>query len=124
MPLRHRIVLPQNHTSRRTTSKGAAHGLGLTFQQIQKYKKGTNRIGASRLQEISNILHVPVSFFFDGLSTGKKRPLPTPEEISQGVLSEFLASADGLALARAFTRIANKVVRRRIVDLVDVIADA
>ncbi len=67
---------------------------------------------------------MPVSFFFNGLSTGKKRPLPTPEEISQGVLSEFVASADGLALARAFTRIANKVVRRRIVDLVDVIADA
>jgi transcriptional regulator with XRE-family HTH domain len=98
--------------------------LGLTFQQVQKYEKGTNRIGASRLQQISHILQVPVSFFFEGAPT-------TPGTVPHGGMSEapspayvadFLATSDGLSLTKSFMRIKNGKLRRRIVDLVEQIA--
>ena len=97
--------------------------LGLTFQQVQKYEKGTNRIGASRLQQISTILQVPVAFFFEGApdtvdgvrSTIKDAPSPA-------YVSDFLATSDGLALTKAFMRITDAKLRRRIVDLVEQIA--
>jgi len=98
--------------------------LALTFQQVQKYEKGTNRIGASRLQQISQILQVPVAFFFEGaphLSEGtfkggvENAPSPT-------YVSDFLATSDGLALTKAFMRIPDPKLRRRIVDLVQQIA--
>ena len=96
--------------------------LGLTFQQVQKYEKGTNRIGASRLQQISNILQVPVAFFFEGApETGVRAPglkdAPSPTYVA-----DFLATSDGLALTKAFMRIADPKLRRRIVDLVEQIA--
>jgi transcriptional regulator with XRE-family HTH domain len=93
--------------------------LGLTFQQVQKYEKGTNRIGASRLQHIAHILHVPVSFFFDGAPNMPGDPsneltgAPSPTHVA-----EFLATSDGLALTKAFMRIKDAKLRRRIVDLV------
>ena len=96
--------------------------LGLTFQQVQKYEKGTNRIGASRLQQISNILQVPVSFFFEGVPN---MPGPTggmSEAPSPAYVSDFLATSDGLSLTKAFMRIKNSKLRRRIVDLVEQIA--
>jgi len=98
--------------------------LGLTFQQVQKYEKGTNRIGASRLQQISKILQVPVAFFFEGAPSpiGSAAELDTAP--SPAYLSDFLASTDGLALTKAFTRIKNTQLRRRIVDLVEGIASA
>jgi transcriptional regulator with XRE-family HTH domain len=97
--------------------------LELTFQQVQKYEKGTNRIGASRLQQISNILQVPVAFFFEGApeinggrgASGKDAPSPT-------YVADFLATSDGLALTKAFMRIPDPKLRRRIVDLVQQIA--
>jgi len=97
--------------------------LGITFQQIQKYEKGTNRIGASRLQQIALCLQVPVSFFFEGapalaLNGGAENggaPSPT-------YVSEFLATSDGLALTKSFMRINDPKLRRRIVDLVSQIA--
>jgi transcriptional regulator with XRE-family HTH domain len=95
--------------------------LGLTFQQVQKYEKGTNRIGASRLQQISQILQVPVSFFFEGA------PASGPEQAvkdapSPAYVSDFLATSEGLSLTKAFTRIKEPRIRRRIVDLVEEIA--
>ena len=95
--------------------------LDLTFQQVQKYEKGTNRIGASRLQQISQILQVPVEFFFEGAPTGMGRPTGMGEAPSPAYVSDFLASSEGLALTRAFTRITDPKVRRRIVDLVEAI---
>jgi len=96
--------------------------LGLTFQQVQKYEKGTNRIGASRLQQISGILQVPVAFFFEGaprLGADTKSfsgaPAPT-------FVSEFMATSDGLALMKAFSDIRNAKLRRSIVHLVEQIA--
>jgi transcriptional regulator with XRE-family HTH domain len=96
--------------------------LGLTFQQVQKYEKGTNRIGASRLQQISNILQVPVGFLFDGApdtpgSTRSAKDTPSPAYVA-----EFLATSDGLALTKAFMQIEDPKLRRRIVDLVQQIA--
>jgi transcriptional regulator with XRE-family HTH domain len=98
--------------------------LGLTFQQVQKYEKGTNRIGASRLQQISNILQVPVSFFFDGAPhvPGTGRFEGMGEAPSPAYVSDFLATSDGLALTKAFMRIHDSKLRRRIVDLVEQIA--
>src|SRR5688500_4216920 len=97
--------------------------LGLTFQQVQKYEKGTNRIGASRLQQISHILQVPVAFFFEGApnlpgqSDGGMKEAPSPAYVS-----DFLATSDGLALTKAFMRIKEAKLRRRIVDLVEEIS--
>lgn len=94
--------------------------LGITFQQIQKYEKGTNRIGASRLQNIAAVLTVPVGFFFDGA--------PGPGETgaadskSGSYVVDFLSSSEGLQLNRAFVRIPDARVRRRVVDLVRALA--
>jgi len=96
--------------------------LGLTFQQVQKYEKGTNRIGASRLQQISNILQVPVSFFFEGAPDGAGEASGFSEAPSPTFVSDFLATSDGLALTRAFQRIEDAKLRRKIVDLVEQIA--
>ena len=96
--------------------------LGLTFQQIQKYEKGTNRVGASRIQQISEILHVPVSFLFEGGPTGTASPDGFSEGTSPTYVADFLATSEGLALTRAFTRITDAKLRRSIVDLVEQIA--
>ena len=95
--------------------------LDLTFQQVQKYEKGTNRIGASRLQQISQILQVPVSFFFEGAPAGSESH-GAVEAPSPAYVSDFLATSDGLALTKSFMRIKDSKLRRRIVDLVEQIA--
>src|SRR5215510_11696329 len=91
--------------------------LGLTFQQVQKYEKGTNRIGASRLQQISQILQVPVAFFFEGAPSLHSQVGELNEAPSPTYVSDFLATSDGLALTKAFMRIKEPRLRRRIVDL-------
>ena len=94
-----------------------ANALGLTFQQVQKYEKGSNRIAASRLQELAGILQVPVGFFFDG------PVLPKGTASSPDYVSEFISTSDGLALVKAFTQIKNGKLRRCIVTLVQQIAE-
>ena len=96
--------------------------LGLTFQQVQKYEKGTNRVGASRLQQISEILQVPVSFLFDGGPSGIVNGEGFGEGSSPAYVSDFLATSEGLALTRAFTRIGDAKMHRSIVELVEQIA--
>ena len=93
--------------------------LGITFQQVQKYEKGTNRMGASRLQHISHILEVPVPFFFEGAPHLAGQPKGNGNVQSPAHVSEFLATSDGLALTKAFMRIKEQRLRRRIVDLVE-----
>ena len=94
--------------------------LGLTFQQVQKYEKGTNRIGASRLQQIAHILQVPVAFFFEGAPHAPGQQTDgLAEAPSPAYVSDFLATSDGLALTKAFMRIKDPKLRRRIVDLVE-----
>jgi transcriptional regulator with XRE-family HTH domain len=93
--------------------------LGLTFQQVQKYEKGTNRIGASRLQHLSRILQVAVVYFFEGTPGQLKAKGNAP---SSAYVSDFVATTDGLTLAKAFTKIKNTKLRHHIVKLVNEIA--
>jgi transcriptional regulator with XRE-family HTH domain len=107
------------------------NSLGVTFQQVQKYEKGTNRIGASRLQQIAGSLQVPVAFFFEELPIPAKAHAsaahanaqagagPSPSEISA-----VLATSDGLALVEGFARIKSPKLRRRLVDLVERLGDS
>jgi transcriptional regulator with XRE-family HTH domain len=102
-----------------------ADQLGVTFQQVQKYEKGANRIGASRLQQIAHILQVPVSFFFEGApNVPGQQSDGLGEAPSPAYVSDFLATSDGLALTKAFMGIKDAKLRRRIVDLVEQIAAA
>jgi transcriptional regulator with XRE-family HTH domain len=91
-----------------------ADAVGLSFQMIQKYEKGTNRLSASRLQQMSNLLHVPVPFFFEGAPGGPAGMAETPSHAR-----EFLTNSAGLALMKAFTRIPDAKLRRQIVGLVE-----
>jgi len=97
--------------------------LGITFQQIQKYEKGTNRVGASRLQNISSILNVPVAFFFED-APGDHADAQTglAEASSSNYVVDFLSSSEGLQLNRAFVKITDPKVRRKLVDLVKALA--
>jgi transcriptional regulator with XRE-family HTH domain len=99
-----------------------AEALGLTFQQVQKYENGANRIGAGRLQQIAHILEVPVESFFEGLphEPGRRR-VPTDAPDMQYV-ADYLATADGHELANAFMQIPNPKLRRSIVKLVEQLA--
>ena len=97
--------------------------LGITFQQIQKYEKGTNRVGASRLQNISTILNVPVSFFFEDAPSDPSTGQPGMAEAnSSNYVVDFLSSSEGLQLNRAFIKIPDPKVRRKLVDLVKSLA--
>ena len=94
--------------------------MGLTFQQVQKYEKGVNRIGASRLFQISKILDVPVQFFFEEApyAGDASAPRGMAEPDSEAFILEFLNSREGLELNRAFVKIADPKVRKSVVDLV------
>jgi transcriptional regulator with XRE-family HTH domain len=98
-------------------------GLGLTFQQVQKYEKGSNRISASRLQQIAKMLDVPVSFFFDGAPTGDMPTGGFSDAASSAYVSDFMSSSEGVQLTKAFVRIKNGKIRRRIIDLVESLAE-
>ncbi len=94
--------------------------VGLTFQQIQKYEKGTNRISASRMQQISEALSVPVSYFFEGSRSTSEEGFA---EKSAPFIADFLGTSEGLQLNKAFLRVKDPKVRRKIVDLVRSLAD-
>ncbi|MDI1345050.1 MAG: helix-turn-helix transcriptional regulator [Pseudolabrys sp.] len=100
-----------------------ADAVGLTFQQIQKYEKGTNRISSSRLQQFANLLDVPVSFFFEEARGVPSRGNTSAPGLSTAYVFEFASSSDGLALIKAFMHIKNAKLRRGITKLVEQIAD-
>jgi transcriptional regulator with XRE-family HTH domain len=95
--------------------------LRLTFQQVQKYEKGSNRIGASRLFQISQILGVPVQFFYDDLDSGAGVP-GFAEAQPQDNVMDFVSTAEGVTLNRAYARISDPQLRRRVLDLVRALA--
>ena len=105
-----------------------AKSLRITFQQVQKYEKGTNRIGASRLQQISRTLDVPPAFFFEGAPSFEAIANPAPgqmgvsEDSNAPYVADFLSTAEGLHLNMAFARIHDPKIRKRIVDLVSSLA--
>ena len=94
--------------------------LGLTFQQVQKYEKGVNRIGAGRLFEMSRILNVPVDFFYEGVNAA---PAHAGEEGQGPPVMEFVSSGEGLQLSLAFMKIKDAKVRKRVLDLVKSLAE-
>ena len=112
------------------------NSLGVTFQQVQKYEKGTNRIGASRLQQIAGTLQVPVAFFFEELPIPAKAQANVQGSVqasahanaqggpSPSQISAVLATSDGLALVEGFARIKSPKLRRRLVDLVERLGDS
>ncbi|GIL02842.1 MAG: transcriptional regulator [Alphaproteobacteria bacterium] len=98
--------------------------LGITFQQIQKYEKGANRVGASRLQEIARVLNTPVSFFFeDAPGTPVTAGQGFGEGESADYVVDFLSTAEGLQLNRAFIKIRDAKVRKKIVEMVRALAE-
>ena len=98
-----------------------AEDLGLTFQQVQKYERGANRVSASKLYEIARSLSTPVSFFFEGLNDPTQSK---PGEAAQdNAVHDFLMTNEGLELAAAFPRVKRTRVRRRLLDLVRTMAE-
>jgi transcriptional regulator with XRE-family HTH domain len=93
--------------------------LGLTFQQVQKYEKGVNRIGAGRLFEVARILNVPVDFFYEGVNDAAQGA----NEIDGAPVMDFVSSGEGLQLSLAFMKIKDAKVRKRVLDLVKSLAD-
>ena len=97
--------------------------LGITFQQIQKYEKGTNRVGASRLLGFSSIRGGRVSLLLDDAPGSEPGPARGMEDSSTTYVVDFLSSAEGLQLNRAFVKISDAKVRRKVLDLVKALAD-
>ncbi|MCB1507449.1 MAG: helix-turn-helix transcriptional regulator [Hyphomicrobiaceae bacterium] len=98
--------------------------LGVTFQQVQKYEKGLNRIGAGRLQTIAQVLQVPVSFFYEDAPGSDASAGSFAEGSSTSYVSDLLTTSEGLELTRAFLKVEDTKLRRRIVDLVKAISEA
>src|SRR5262245_1564218 len=98
-----------------------ADRIGVSFQQVQKYERGMNRIGAGRLQQIAGALQVPVTFFFEPTSP---HPPAVAEDQALATLNHFMSTREGLMLARSFMRIGDSRLRRRIIDLVEEIERA
>ena len=101
--------------------------LGLTFQQIQKYEKGVNRIGASRLYDIARVLEVPVQFFYDDFGDGPETMIgfaeTNPKTEEKSGFMQLLSTPEGVQLCRAYASIRDYQVRRRILDLVKALGD-
>ena len=97
--------------------------LGLTFQQVQKYEKGVNRIGAGRLYQIADILSVPVSYFYEGFVGDSDKAHAANDDTATKPVMEFLSSGEGLQLTLAFMRIKDGKVRKRVIDLIKSLSD-
>ena len=119
---KHDVELGRRLRLRRVEQKmsqdGLAKKLGVTFQQVQKYEKSVNRIGASRLQQIATALDVPVTFFFDDADAGK-RANDSKREVESLL---FLDSSFSLRLLRAYSAVKDQAVQRQFVTLIESIA--
>jgi len=101
-----------------------ARELGLTFQQVQKYERGANRVGASRLYDLSRVLDVPVSFFFEDIAPGEEvaaRPSGLAEA-AEGYEADPMLKRETLELVRAYYKITDPHIRRRLFDLAKALA--
>ena len=131
LPRKKVLNLTDQHVGRRVrmrrlmlamSQEKLAAALSLTFQQVQKYERGANRISASRLQQLSHILQVPVTFFFEGAPNASAPHGSNGSALSMAQIDEFVSDLNGLTLIRAFMRLDNAVLRRTIVMLVQEIA--
>ena len=98
--------------------------IGVTFQQVQKYERGVNRMGSSRLFDFAKCLSVPVSYFFEGLQPDVSKPsMPGVAEMNAGFEHERTTSRETLEMVRAYYRITDANVRKRVFDLIKSLAD-
>ncbi len=97
--------------------------LGLTFQQVQKYEKGTNRIGASRLHRIGTVLGVPIEFFYEGAPHANAGQAGFAEAPASTYVSYFLSTAEGVQLMKAFLAIKDAKIRRKLVELITALGE-
>ncbi len=97
--------------------------LGITFQQVQKYEKGTNRIGASRLFDVARLLQVPISFFFPDPESGSAVP-GMSEDNSRDFVMDSLSTSEGVELNRLFSQISEPRLRRKVIELVRVLKES
>ena len=117
------------HIRRLRLAKGVSQetlgeNIGVTFQQVQKYERGANRVSASKLYDIAKTLQVPVSFFFEGLADPMSgAEIDATTQHAEKVVQEFLTTPEGLELAEVFPRIGRGRVRRQVLDLVRAMAD-
>jgi len=102
----------------RVTQERLATAARITFQQIQNYERGTNRLGASTLYEIANMLSVPVEYFFEGLPDPVTNETDNADVIAYRLLAEFVDTPEGMELAENFARILRKEARHQILELV------
>ena len=105
------------------TQQELAQKIGVTFQQIQKYEKGLNRIGAGRLYKIATELDIPISFFYEDFDSTKENPSPNPDATETRDLSAFMASDLAIDLCRAFWRLRNPTTKKAILRLMRAMAD-
>lgn len=98
--------------------------LGLTFQQVQKYEKGSNRIGASRLWELSRILDVPISFFYEGAIEAEEQMEGFGESKQNDYVMNFVHSSEGLNMIRHFVKIEDSNIRRSVVQMIKSMAES
>ena len=103
------------------TQESMANDLGLTFQQIQKYERGTNRVSASKLYEIARCLQVPVAYFFEGIGEGGE--VPEYDPTADAAVHEFLLTPEGIELAQIFPKVRRGPMRRRILEMVRTLAE-
>lgn len=101
-----------------------AKRIGLTFQQVQKYEWGANRVGASRLYQLAKILRVPVSFFFDDMPADLTGAVPRPAAPDPSIDFNRMNTPETREFVRAYHRIPDRTVRKRVYDLVKMIAAA
>jgi transcriptional regulator with XRE-family HTH domain len=102
--------------ARRMSQEKLAEAVGVSFQQIQKYEKGVNRIGTGRLHSIAKLLELPVTYFFDGID---KNPAKTSFDSGMSAITDALSTEEGVRIALALSRIQNSQMRRRIADLLE-----
>src|ERR1700722_7745680 len=96
-----------------------ADSVGITVQQIQKYERGANRVGPSRMRQGSDVLGVSPFYFFEGAPTvGKKMPAQEEGELSEGAILSFLATREGTALVRGFLAIKDKSIRQNLIEFI------
>ena len=98
--------------------------LGLTFQQVQKYEKGANRIGASRLYQIARVLGVPIEFFYDGVAADEQSVEGFAETEAGHFEIDMLSTSEGIQLNSAFFSIRDPKVRKKVLELVKALGDA
>ena len=116
-------LLRQRRTLLGMSQSGLGAAMGVSFQQVQKYERGANRIGATQLFELSRVLDIPMSFFFEG-APHMPGHSGMGEAVSPAYVSDFLATSDGLSLTKSFIKIKSSKLRRRIVELVEQMADS